>query len=199
MNTATTRQRRYAVAALALLAAVSPLRAEENPTAGIELLLSAFLAASNRDCQDLLPEAVAKTVRERFPEASVLNFDRNHRRGVLCYDVILQQLERRTRIEIAADGSVGEIQSKLSLASLPAAHQALVLAATADGELRSIDTHLRLGLAREGTFVLLDEPVGFYDVRYQRGGDERARLVKVPFKGDQALAALTGVGGGLVP
>jgi hypothetical protein len=158
----------------------------------VELVLSAFLAGISRNCQDQLPDAVAKTVKERFPEASVLTFDRSHRRGLLCYDVVLRQLERRTRVEVAADGSVGEIESRLSLESLPAAHRAMVLAATGEGEVRSIDTHLRLGLPREGTFVLLDEPIGFHDVRYQRGEGERARLVKIPFKGDQGLVALTG-------
>lgn len=198
MKTITTRRRRhYAAAGLALLVLTGLARAAEAPAAGVELLLSAFLAAADRNSQDQLPDAVAKTVKERFPAASVLTFSRNHRSGVLCYDVILRQLERRTRVEVAVDGSVGEIQSRLSLESLPADQQAMVLAATGDGEVRSIDTHLRLGLARAGTFVLLDEPVGFHDVRYQRGQGERARLVKIPFRGDQALVALTG-GDGIV-
>jgi hypothetical protein len=185
-----------AVAGLALLLPAGLARAGEAPTAGVELLLGALLAGGNRNGQEQLPDAVAKTVRERFPAASVLSFDRNHRRGVLCYDVLLRQLERRTQVEVAADGSVGEIQSRLSLESLPAAHQAMVLAITGDGELRSIDTHLRLGLAHAGTFALLDEPVGFYDVRYQRAEGERTRLVKVSFKGDETLTALTGSDGG---
>jgi hypothetical protein len=188
------RNLRGAVAALALFLGTGLARAEEAPAAGIELLLSAFLAAANRNCQDLLPKAVAKTLKERFPAASVLTFDRINRHGVLCYDVVLRQLEQRTQVEVAADGSVGEIQSRLSLSSLPAAHQAMVLAATGEGEVRSIETHLRLGLARGGTFALLDEPVGFHDVRYQRGEGERTRLVKIPFTGDQTLAALTGSG-----
>lgn len=192
MKKATTRRSLCCAAAGLALLAAGLARAEEASAAGVELVLSAFLAGISRNCQDQLPDAVAKTVKERFPAASVLTFDRNHRRGLLCYDVVLRQLERRTRVEVAVDGSVGEIESRLSLESLPAAHQAMVLAVTGDGEVRSIDTHLRLGLAHEGTFVLLDEPVGFHDVRYQRGEGERARLVKIPFKGDQALAALTG-------
>lgn len=183
---------RRGVAALAFLVCVGVGRAAEAPAAGVELLLRAFMAAVDRTREDQLPAAVAKTVKDRFPSASVLTFDRSHRSGVLCYDVVLRQVERRLRVEVAADGSVGEIESRLSLASLPAEHQALVLAATGEGELHSIDTHLRLGLAHAGTFVLLDEPVGFYDVRYQRNEGDRTRLVKIPFKGDQTLAALTG-------
>ena len=194
----TTRRRSWycAAAGLTLLASAGLARAEEASSAGVELVLSAFLAGVSRNCEDQLPDAVAKTVRERFPTASVLTFDRNRRQGLLCYDVVLRQLERRTRVEVAADGSVGEIVSRLSLESLPAEHQAMVLAAAGEGEVRSIDTHLRLGLPQGGTFVLLDEPVGFHDVRYQRGEGERARLVKVPFTGNQPLVALTGSDGG---
>ena len=193
-NITTRRSLCGAAAGLVLLVFTGLARAEDAPAAGIEFLLSALLAGIDRDCADQLPEAVAKTVRERFPAASVLTFDRSHRGGMLCYDVVLRQLERRTRVEVAADGSVGEIQSRLTLSSLPAEHQAMVLAATGEGEVRSIDTHLRLGLPHEGTFVLLDEPIGFHDVRFQRGDGERARLVKIPFKGDQAMVALTGSG-----
>jgi len=193
---ATTRRcllRAAGVLALWLVAAVAP--AEEATAAGVELVLSAFLAGLSRSCEDQLPDAVVRTVRDRFPAASVLTFDRDYRRGLRCYDLVLRQLERRTRVVVAADGSIGEIESRLALQSLPVAHQALVRAATGDGEVCSIDTHLRLGLPSGGTFVLLDEPTGCYDVRYQRSAGERARLVKIPFTGDDALLALTGAEG----
>ena len=181
-----------AALALALLTTASQTGAGEAQGAGVGLLLSAFLAAAERHGEEQLPAAVTKTLKERFPAAAVLTFDLNHRRGVLCYDIVLSQVEHRTRVEIAEDGSVGEIRSRLSLEVLPAEHQAMVLAATGDGEVCTIDTHLRLGLAHEGTFALLAEPEGFHDVTYQRAQGERAQLVKIPFKGDATLAALGG-------
>jgi hypothetical protein len=195
MRTLTRRSLCRAVAALSLLAAAALTRADDASSAGVGLFLGAFLAGFNSTCEDQLPDTVLKTVHERFPAASVLTFDRDYRRGLHCYDLVLKHLERRTRVVVAADGSIGEIESRLSLESLPAAHQALVRAATGDGEVCSIDTHLRLGLPSGGTFVLLDEPTGCYDVRFQRNEGERARLVKIPFTGDEPLLALTGAAG----
>lgn len=158
---------------------------------GLEPLVAAFLAAADDDVTVQPPEAVSATVKQWFPQASLVTFGKGQMNGVPCYSILLRQAEKTASMAIAADGSVGRIRLETTLEGLPAEEQARVLVVTGNGHVCSIETRLRLGIARQGTFVAIDEPTGCYEVKYLRG--QNTRVATVPLGGPAVLATLARV------
>jgi hypothetical protein len=116
------------------------------------------------------PVAVVGFVMEREP-------------GVRYYEVNLRRDEDRIEVEVAPDGSIGEIESRVALEGLSEAHQARLREAVGRGKIHRVEKHVRVGRGRNGTFAPLKSPVGFYEVKYYDG--DRRRAVKVPIDPDQ--------------
>lgn|GEM_PF-2627375 len=184
----------YLAAAFLFLLAGGGLATAGAPpdAAGIAPLLAALLTAVDQHTPEKPPEAVAATVREYFPQASVVTVGRKSLNGLPCYNVLLRQADEDATIEVATDGSVGSIRLQAQLEDLPAAQQARVAAAVQDGAVRSLSLHLRLGVARDGTFAPLDDPDLFYAVKYQ--GEEGPRVANVPASAADLRAALARCG-----
>jgi hypothetical protein len=130
-----------------------------------------------------LPAPVAQTIKEKFPGATVVGFVMEREPGVRYYEVNLRRDEDRIEVEVAPDGSIGEIESRVALEGLSEAHQARLREAVGRGKIHRVEKHVRVGRGRNGTFAPLKSPVGFYEVKYYDG--DRRRAVKVPIDPDQ--------------
>ncbi|MHC4808603.1 MAG: hypothetical protein ACYTBX_20400 [Planctomycetota bacterium] len=130
-----------------------------------------------------LPAPIAQTIKEKFPGATVVGFVMEREPGVRYYEVNLRRGEDRIEVEVAPDGSIGEIESRVALEGLPEAHQARIREAVGRGKIHRVEKHVRVGRGRNGTFAPLKSPVGFYEVKYY--DDDRRRAVKVPIDPDQ--------------
>jgi hypothetical protein len=180
-------------AALALSAFSARALAGAPPgAAGLEPLVAALVAAAERNSPEQPPEAVATAAKALFPHASLVTFGRKSLNGVPCYEVLLRQAEQDVSVDIGSDGSIGSIQLQARIEQLAADEQARIAAAARNGPVHGVGLHLRLGIAREGTFVPIEEPEGHYQVRYLRGS--RTRVANVALAPDQVPAALAQCG-----
>jgi hypothetical protein len=142
-----------------------------------------------------LPPAVAKAVKEAFPEATVTSFGRERERGVMYYEVSLRDHGNRIEVEVAPDGSIGEIEAVVDMADVPAGVTDQIRRATRGGRILRVEKHERRGVGRGGRFVPLDRPRTFYEVKYSRNGRRReiivrhTEAVKLPGKARIALKA----------
>ena len=62
-----------------------------------------------------LPAPVAQTIKEKFPDAIVVGFVMEREPGVRYYEVNLRRGEDRIEVEVAPDGNIGEIESRVVL------------------------------------------------------------------------------------
>ena len=134
-----------------------------------------------------LPAPVVQRIKEKFPGATVVGFVMEREPGVRYYEVNLRRGEDRIEVEVARDGSIGEIESKVALEGLPESHQERIREAVGRGKIHRVEKHVRVGRGRNGTFAPLKSPVGFYDVKYYDG--DRRRAVKVPIDPEQIWVA----------
>lgn len=151
---------------------------------GLIVLVCAATSLTTEHAQSKqLPEPVLRTITEKFPGATVVSFGMEREPGVRYYEVNLRRDGDRIEVEVAPDGNIGEIESIVAFEGLPQAHQARINEAIGRGKIRRVEKHVRVGRGRNGTFVPLKSPVGFYEVTYYDRGQRRA--VKVPIDPDQ--------------
>jgi len=133
-----------------------------------------------------LPAAAARTLTEKFPGATILSVGREREEGVRYYEVNLRRGKDRIEVEIAPDGSIGEIESVVTLSGLPKAHQKRIREAVGKGKIRRVEKHVRVGRGKNGVFAPLKTPVGFYEVKCYAG--DRRREAKVALDPAQVWA-----------
>ena len=138
--------------------------------------LDAVQAASPR-----LPEAVRRTLEKEFPGATVKEVERERENGVLFYDVSLTHKGKKVDIEVAANGSIGEIESEVRQSDLPASVADEVSRKIRGGKISRIERHERRGVMRAGKVIPLKTPRITYEVKYLVG--KRRRTLRVVAKG----------------
>ena len=153
--------------------------------AAMALLAAASVMAGPKSTKQL-PDPVAKAVKEKFPDATVVGFEREREGGVKYYEVELRQAGDRIEVEVAPDGKTGEIESVVAFANLPQADQTRVRVKIGQGKIVRIEKHVRIGRGRGGTFEPLKTPVGFYEVKYRDGKGRRE--IKIAIDPNQEAA-----------
>lgn len=90
---------------------------------GLGVMISA--AGAQADDQSLLlkhmPDAVRKTIQQKFPEARVRSVEAERKHGRTIYEVDLIQASREIELKLAADGSLLKIERDLDPSELPQA------------------------------------------------------------------------------
>ena len=148
-------------------------------TAIFAVLLTATQGtAEAKSKRNQLPQAVVRTIQERFPDAKVTGFGKEREQGVRYYEVNLCQGESKIEVEVAPDGNIGEIESKVSFNELSADDQTKIRKGTHGGRIIRVEKHQRIGRPGNGTFVPLKLPTTFYEVKYYQGN--RKKEVKIP-------------------
>lgn len=105
---------------------------------------SGVLLLGAADKMDTLPEDLARLVRKAFPEANIVEVEREGRETDTHYDVTLKRLtdSRELRLEVWPESGITEIEEDLKQSELPAAvlkalQKEFPKAAIRDGEKRS--------------------------------------------------------------
>ncbi|GEM_PF-2753219 len=165
--------RRFVCAAIAV--AVAGMLAAPIAQAGGEKEARARDAAWARK----LPAPVVQTMRDRFPGALIHSAGRERETDVLYYEVNLRRGEDRFEVEVAPDGSVGEIEGRVKFENLPEPHQDRIRAAVGAAKIKRVEKHVRIGQGKEGSFVPLEKPVGFYEVKCLSNGNAHEKKVAI--------------------
>ncbi len=144
------------------------------------LLLGTVLASAGPVAGELLelPDAVARAVREAFPDAVVSGVDMENEEGVTIYVVRLDHGEVTVDVEVSVEGVIGEVETEMGIERVPGYMADAIREATGGGEIALIEKHEMWGRVRDGRLVKLDEPMVVYEVKFILDG--RRRIVEVP-------------------
>jgi hypothetical protein len=134
---------------------------------GASLLVAGVPAASE------LPAAAAAAVERLFPAAQIVGVGSEREAGVQYYEVTLREGARETEVEVTPDGAIGEVESVVELASLPAAVQDGIRKSASGARVRTVERHQVHGVARDGTFAPLDPPLTFFEAVVGEGAARR--------------------------
>lgn len=134
-----------------------------------------------------LPAAAKQSVLKEFPGAKITEVEREREGGVNCYEVELKWKGREIEVEVAADGSIGEIEEELRLGDLPDKIAAKVKELVGDGTIKEIERAEVRGVPRNGTFQPRAKPKTIYEVEYVKDGREHEAELLVD--GDGILVA----------
>ena len=122
----------------------------------------------------LLPPAMAKAVRDNFPDAELSKLEVDEEAGIKVYDVEFKA--DGGEIEVAEDGTVMEISTTVQMNDLPksAAEAIQKAAGDAQADIRKIEkseTRAEVGKEGErGKIVKLTPPRYVYEVEFLRDG-----------------------------
>lgn len=144
---------------------------------GAAVLVLALAATPTTAAADrALPPRAAAVIAATFPDATVTGIGRERERGAWYYEVALRNGGRRMEVEITDEGVIGEIESKVASADMPAVVLQRILARIGAGRIARIEKHERYGIARSGRFVPLQTPTIMYEVKYLTARGERREL-----------------------
>lgn len=132
-----------------------------------------------------LPDAVIETLTKRFADARIVRTGREREKGVSYYEIELERGKDRIEVEIASDGSIGEIETTLDMDGLPDAEKARIREAADGAEIVRVEKHVRIGRGRKGVFEPLPEPIGFYEITCIENGKKRE--IKIALRPDEPL------------
>jgi hypothetical protein len=68
-----------------------------------------------------MPTRVEQAVRENFPDAQVTSVGRERETGVMYYEVNMRYKGNRIEVEVAPDGSIGEVEAVVAIEDVPPA------------------------------------------------------------------------------
>ncbi len=125
-----------------------------------------------------LPTGVERAIRTNFPRAIVISDERDRENGVRFHNVDLSHRGLTIQVEIAHDGSIGEVEGPVAIDDVPASVLRVLLASISVEQIVRIERHERWGVPRDGTFAQLDEPRIFYEAKYRRDGKRRQATVR---------------------
>jgi len=126
-----------------------------------------------------LPVAVVRSVRENFPGAVIRSYGREREMGMTYYEVNLHRKGDRIEVEIAPNGSIGEVETVVASEDLPRKVYEMLQLAIGAGVVKRIEKHERWGVAgRSGRFVQLVEPRIFFEATYDLNGQRREAIVR---------------------
>jgi len=134
-----------------------------------------------------LPTPVAKVIRENFPNATVKSFGKERESSVMYYEVNLRYKGNRIEVEVAPDGSIGEVEANVAIEDVPASVLAALKQKIGNRRIVKIEKHERWGRGRNGRFEPLEHPRISYEAKYISGG--RRRETKVRYEPAKALTA----------
>ena len=164
---------------------------------GASLLVAGSVAEGARaGRRGALPDAVLNAVKEAFPQATIISYGRERESGVMYYEVNLRHNGNRIEVEVAPDGSIGEVEGVVDMADVPKSVAEEIRRVVGGGKILRVELHERRGVARGGRFVPLQKPRIFYEAKYYSRGRRRefsvpySRSVPLPDKAAKSLAAL---------
>jgi hypothetical protein len=159
------------------------------------LLVTACWCASARAEAVFLPEKVSETIERDFPGGVVAGVGRERENGVNVYEVNIAYRGERLEVEVAPDGTIGEIEAKVALRDLPPSVRDFAREATRGAQAVRVERHERRGRARNGTFAPLKKPTKRYEIKFRRGGRWRSvwldadRMTTLPSAAEAAVKA----------
>jgi uncharacterized membrane protein YkoI len=87
-----------------------------------------------------LPPAVQKTVKEQSKGATIKDYSTDREHGKTVYEAEMMVDGHSKDIEIAADGTLNEIEEEVAFASLPAKVQAALTAKAGDAKITKVES-----------------------------------------------------------
>lgn len=157
--------------------------------AGLVLVASAAdsAQAQRRRRSKELPTPVAMAIKENFPNATIRSVGRERERQVRYYEVNLRYKGKRIEVEVAPDGSIGEVEGNVATEDVPASVMTALRKKIGSRRIVKIEKHERWGKGRDGRFVPLDQPRISYEAKYVDGG--RRRETKIRYHPAEALTS----------
>lgn len=126
------------------------------------------VAASEKDAVTM-PEAVARTFEQSFPDAEIVKLDAEVENGVVVYDIEFRDGKVEKETDITADGTMLEFTIVVGEADVPAPAMAALQEAAEGAAIRrieEIELHYEI---RDGKVAALPKPVTNYEALLSRG------------------------------
>jgi hypothetical protein len=149
------------------------------------MLCAATAEAQRRDRE--MPTRVEQAVHENFPGAEVQSVGRERESQVMYYEVNLRYKGNRIEVEVAPDGTIGEVEAVVAIEDVPPAVMDAFEQRLGSARVLRVEKHERWGTGRGGTFVPLREPRLSYEVKYLVNG--RRREMSVRYQPTDALTS----------
>ena len=132
------------------------------------------------DSAELTP-AAKTAVMALYPEAGITGVEMEREDGLLYYEVVVRNGDEEIELEVAADGTIGEVETRIAWDDVPKNVQQTILGETGGAELQGIERREVRGVPRGESFVAVSSPITLYEVEYK--SDDGWREIAVTSKG----------------
>ena len=113
-----------------------------------------------------LPDAVKAAIAASYPGAEIEEVEKECE-GVKLYEVELEQNEKEMEVTFAKDGAIVEVETKVSMESLPKAVSKAITEAAAGAKIKKVEKEVIYAVVK---LVKLDTPKTVYEAKLIKGG-----------------------------
>ena len=135
-------------------------------------------AEAKKEAKVELPAAAAEAIKAAFPNAKIEEVEVEEEDGLTLYEVELEQGDVEMEVEVAADGTIAEIETEIPQKDVPEAVLQAIQAADADAKIEEIEkVEIRAEvkksqLAPAAQLVKLSEAKIVYEAELKKGDQE---------------------------
>lgn len=117
-----------------------------------------------------LPAAAADALKKAFPDALAGKAKLEDENGLKVYEVKLKPKAPKIKVEVTADGTIIEVESKIAAKDLPAAVVKAIEKAVPGATIKKAEREEVRAVVKDGKFVKLGKPKVVYEVRVVKDG-----------------------------
>jgi uncharacterized membrane protein YkoI len=116
-----------------------------------------------------LPAAVKTAIESLYPQA-VIEEAEAEEEGLKVYEVELKQKGKEFEVTIGPNGTIVEVESKLTMEDLPAAVAEAIAKAAAGASVKQVEQEVTYAVVK---LIKLDKPMTTYEAELIKDGEER--------------------------
>jgi hypothetical protein len=124
-----------------------------------------------------LPDPVAKTFKETFPQGQIEKVDASEENGVMVYDIEFKDGKNEKETDIAADGTMLEFTLVIAARDIPATPMKAIRGASKGAKLGRLERIEITHETRDGQVIRLPDVVVHYAAEMARKGKQTEIIV----------------------
>lgn len=130
------------------------------------MMCAVVYAHKHKGKKSWLPDAVKAAIQASYPGAEIEEVEKEYE-GVKLYEVELEQNEKEMKVTFAKDGAIVEVETKVSMESLPEAVSKAITEAAAGAKIKKVEKEVIYAVVK---LVKLDTPKTVYEAKLIKDG-----------------------------
>jgi len=119
-----------------------------------------------------LPKAAADAINAAYPGAKIEEVQLDDEDGMKLYEVELELKDAEIEVSVSADGVIFEVETEVTVASLPKAVADAVAKAAKGGKVKEVEKEEQRAVVKDGKLVTLKTPTVTYSAEIRTADGE---------------------------